>query len=174
MNFQQYADLIVSFVQEHQNWAMPVVFALAFGESLAFISLLLPSTIILVAIGGLLGASGIDFVPVWFAAGIGGAIGYWLSYLIGRHYKHEIQGFWPFRNRPEMLPRGEKFFAKYGILGVFLGHFFGPIRAVIPVIAGMYSMKQIPFQIANVSSSFLWAAGVMAPGTFGIKWLTGS
>ena len=59
------------------------------------------------------------------------------------------------------------------MFGVFLGHFFGPIRAVIPVIAGMYSMRQIPFQIANISSAFLWAGGVIVPSFFGLKWLTG-
>ena len=32
----------VDFVRTNQAWAVPVVFALAFGESLAFISLLIP------------------------------------------------------------------------------------------------------------------------------------
>jgi len=35
-----YAKQLVEFVQAHEAWAAPVVFALAFGESLAFISLL--------------------------------------------------------------------------------------------------------------------------------------
>jgi membrane protein DedA with SNARE-associated domain len=33
----------------------------------------------------------------------------------------------------------------------------GPVRAVIPVVAGMFAMPQVPFQIANVSSAFIWA-----------------
>ena len=53
---QPYIDAIVAFVQANQAWAAPVAFVLAFGESLAFVSLFLPSTVILVAIGGLLGA----------------------------------------------------------------------------------------------------------------------
>jgi membrane protein DedA with SNARE-associated domain len=68
-----------------------------------------------------------------------------------------------------MLPRGQLFFERYGAFGVFIGHFFGPVRAVIPVVAGMCAMRQIPFQIANVSSAFLWSAGVLAPGAFGMK-----
>jgi hypothetical protein len=35
-------------------------------------------------------------------------------------------------------------------------------------------MRQLPFQIANISSAFLWAAGVLAPTTFGMKWLVGA
>jgi membrane protein DedA with SNARE-associated domain len=37
----------------------------------------------------------------------------------------------------------------------------------------MYSMRQIPFQIANISSAFLWSGGVIVPAFFGLKWLTG-
>lgn len=169
MSFAEISQQIVSFVQTHHQWAVPIVFLLAFGESLAFLSLLLPSTVILVGISGLLGAGGIDFWPVWLAAGIGGSLGYWVSYMVGHYFKDDVHRWWPFRNNPEMLPKGQQFFDRYGAMGVFVGHFFGPIRAVIPVVAGMYAMKQIPFQIANVSSAFLWAAGVLAPGLYGAR-----
>jgi membrane protein DedA with SNARE-associated domain len=168
-----FVNTVVAFVQAHQAWAAPVAFALAFGESLAFVSLVVPATVILVTIGGLLGASDIDVWPIVFAAGLGGALGYSVSYWIGLYFKDSINTYWPFRAYPQMMRRGEDFFEKYGVFGVFLGHFFGPIRAVIPVIAGMYSMRQIPFQIANISSAFLWAGGVIVPSFFGLKWLTG-
>jgi len=173
MSLQEIADAVVAFVQANQAWAAPVAFALAFGESLAFISLILPSTVILVAIGGLLGASAIDIWPVVIAAGLGGSLGYAISYWIGLYFNDSINGYWPFRAYPEMMQRGRDFFEKYGAFAVFLGHFFGPIRAVIPVIAGMAAMRQIPFQIANVTSAFLWAGGVIAPSFFGVAWLTG-
>jgi membrane protein DedA with SNARE-associated domain len=169
---QPYIDAIVAFVQANQGWAAPIAFLLAFGESLAFISLFLPSTVILVAIGGLLGASGVDLWAVVIAAWLGGSLGYALSYWVGFYYKDQIRNFWPFRDYPKMMERGETFFQKYGIFGVFFGHFFGPIRAVIPVIAGMAAMPQLQFQIANVTSAFLWAAGVIAPSFYGLKWLT--
>lgn len=170
---EHYTHIIIEYVRMHEAWAAPIAFLLAFGESLAFISLLLPATVILVAIGGLLGASGIDFVNVWIAAGIGGALGYAISYWIGLYFKDTIHLMWPFKTRPEMLQRGREFFDRWGVLGVFMGHFFGPVRAVIPVIAGTLAMKQIPFQLANISSAFLWAAGVLAPAVFGGRWLGG-
>ncbi len=34
---------LIDFVRDHQSWAAPIVFALAFGESLAFLSLLIPA-----------------------------------------------------------------------------------------------------------------------------------
>lgn len=174
MSIQEYADLIVNFVKANEAWAAPIAFLLAFGESLAFISLILPSTVILVGIGGLIGASGINLWPVVLAAGAGGTLGYAISYWIGLYFKDDIERIWPFKNFPEMIPKGRAFFDKYGAFGVFLGHFFGPVRAVIPVVAGMYAMPQLQFQIANVLSAFLWAGGVIAPSFFGLKWLAGS
>ena len=103
-----------------------------------------------------------------------GSLGYALSYWIGLYFKDTIHTMWPFTKYPQMIPKGQQLFDKYGVFGVFLGHFFGPVRAVIPVVAGMYAMKQIPFQIANVSSAFLWAAGVMGPAAFGMQWYVGA
>jgi membrane protein DedA with SNARE-associated domain len=173
MTIQEIADAIVAFVQTNQAWAAPIAFALAFGESLTFVSLILPATVILVGIGGLLGASSIDVWPVVIAAGLGGSLGFAVSYWIGLYFKDTIESYWPFRAFPELMQRGREFFEKYGALAVFLGHFFGPVRSVIPVIAGMAAMRQIPFQIANVTSAFLWAAGVIAPSFFGVAWLLG-
>ncbi|MGB8187240.1 MAG: DedA family protein, partial [Pseudolabrys sp.] len=43
MDLQAIVQQTVDFVRNNQVWAAPVVFALAFGESLAFISLLIPA-----------------------------------------------------------------------------------------------------------------------------------
>jgi membrane protein DedA with SNARE-associated domain len=172
MTFAEFGNEVIAFVRTHQVWAAPVVFALAFGESLAFVSLFLPATVIIATIGGFLGAGGADFWAVFLAAGVGGALGYALSYWIGLYFKNDIHRVWPFTRYPDMLPRGHEFFEKYGFFAVFLGHFFGPVRAVIPVVAGMVAMPQLQFQIANITSAFLWAAGVLGSTMFGMKWLT--
>jgi membrane protein DedA with SNARE-associated domain len=166
---EQFCNDVIAFVQVHEVWAAPIVFALAFGESLAFLSLLLPATVILFAIGGMVGASGIHLFPIWCGAVAGSIIGYAISYWIGFYFKDDIDKLWPFTKYPDMIPRGRTFFEKYGAVGVFLGHFFGPLRAVVPVVAGVYAMPQIPFQIANILSSTLWSTGILAPGYLGIK-----
>ncbi len=173
MGLEHMTDTVVAFVRTHEMWAPPVVFLLAFGESLAFLSLLLPATVILFAIGGLIGASGVAFLPVWSAAVIGSILGYGVSYWIGRYFKDDVHRIWPFSAHPEMLVRGRAFFEKYGALGVFLGHFFGPLRAVVPVVAGMVAMPHLPFQVANIASSILWSTGILAPGFIGLKYWLG-
>ena len=171
MSVQDFVELIVGFVRTHQEWAVPVAFLVAFAESFCFFSILWPGTAILVGITGLLAASGADqsiLLPSIVAAGLGGTLGYAISYWIGLYFKDSIPHIWPFKNQPELIRHGEHFFDKWGGWGVFFGHFFGPVRAVIPVVAGMFRMRQLPFQIANVVSAFIWAAGVIAPSFFAV------
>lgn len=169
MDFQDIGTQIVDFVKNNQSWATPVVFALAFAESLAFLSLIVPATFILVGIAGLFSVSGISFWPILIAGWLGSALGYSISYWIGLIFKDSIHNCWPFTTHPYLLPRGRQFFDKYGLLGVFMGHFFGPVRAVVPVVAGMFAMNHLKFQAANLSSSAIWAVGVLSPAILGIE-----
>jgi membrane protein DedA with SNARE-associated domain len=164
-------DAILTFVRDHEPWAAPIVFVLAFGESLAFISLLLPATVILFGIGGLIGATGIGFWPIWLAASLGAALGDWLSYWLGYRYKREIARLWPLSRHPDMIPRGEAFFRKWGTAGIFLGRFFGQLRSAAPLVAGICAMPMLPFQVANFSSALVWATGILTPGAIGLGWL---
>jgi membrane protein DedA with SNARE-associated domain len=171
MDIEVIAHEVIAFVQRHEAWALPIVFVLAFGESLAFISLLLPATLALVGIGALVGAGGVGFVPVWITASLGAALGDWLSYWIGFKFKDSIGRIWPLSRHPDLLPRGHAFVERFGIYAIFIGRFFGPLRASVPLAAGILAMPFLPFQLANFSSAFLWAAVLLAPGTLGLKFL---
>ena len=105
---------IVEFVKTHQAWAPWVVFVLAFGESLAFISLLLPAWAALIAIGALVMAGGLNFWPIWIAASVGAALGDWLSYWIGRKLEYTVQHIWPLSRHPDLIPKGEAFVQEMG------------------------------------------------------------
>ena len=164
MDFNGYAHQIVDFVREHAAWAPVVVFVLAFGESLAFISLLLPAWAALVAIGALVQAGGVSFWPVWVAGAIGAALGDWLSYWIGLKLEYSVQHMWPLSRHPDLIPRGEAFVKKWGVLGIFIGRFFGPLRASVPLVAGIFEMPYWRFQFANFASAFLWAAVLLTLG----------
>ncbi|WP_045836766.1 DedA family protein [Hyphomicrobium sp. 99] len=174
MSVQDFVDAIITFVKANEGWAAPIAFAVAFLESFCFLSIIWPGTAILIGISALLAQSGVGLDVLWpaiIAASIGGTLGYAFSYWIGLYYKDDIHKLWPFNRNPELVNRGEAFFAKWGALGVFFGHFFGPVRAIIPVVAGMYSMPQWQFQLVNVLSAAIWAAGVIAPTYFGLDYL---
>jgi membrane protein DedA with SNARE-associated domain len=169
MALEAVVDTVVSFVREHESWAGPVAFIVAFGESFCFLSLLVPGTAILVGIAALLAASGVEasiLIPAILWAGFGGTLGYATSFWIGRYFKDSVPNIWPFTTRPHLITQAQEFFETYGAFGVFLGHFFGPVRAVIPVVAGMFRMRELPFQIANVLSAFMWAIGVIGPSFY--------
>jgi membrane protein DedA with SNARE-associated domain len=174
MEFHDYVEQVIAFVRDNAAWAPPIVFALAFGESLAFISLLIPAWGALVAIGALIGPSGINFWWVWLAGALGAALGDWLSYWVGLKLEYRVVHMWPLSRHPELIPRGEAFMKKWGVPGIFIGRFFGPLRAVVPLIAGIFEMPFWRFQLANVSSALVWAAVLLTLGdgvSTGLRWL---
>ena len=164
MDLDQYIQQITDFVRVHQVWAAPVVFALCFAESLVFISLLIPAWAALVGIGALIGASGLSFWPIWIAGAIGAAFGDWLSYWIGLKLENRVYHMWPLSQHPDIIPKGEAFIRKWGALAIFIGRFSGPLRASVPLIAGVFAMPYWRFQFANFSSAFVWAAVLLTLG----------
>jgi membrane protein DedA with SNARE-associated domain len=171
MSLAEYTDAIKEFVANHREWAAPIVFVLAFGESLAFVSLILPFWGILIAIGALMGASdALSFWGILLAAAVGAALGDWLSYWLGYHYHEQIQRMWPLNKYPDLIPKGQAFFKKWGAWAIVLGRFTGPLRASVPIVAGIAQMPQARFQIANWSSALLWAYVLLAPTSMGVRW----
>ncbi|MDF7670094.1 DedA family protein [Orbaceae bacterium ESL0721] len=164
-------QLLMQFIQNNQIWEIPIVFLLAFGESLAILSLLIPATAILLGVGALIGTDTISFMPVFIAASVGAIIGDWISFWLGKHYHQKVVSMWPLNKNPKLLARGEAFFQHYGTLGVFIGRFFGPLRAIVPLIAGTMEMSNTKFNIANIASAPVWVFVLLAPGAFGVPWL---
>ena len=164
MDIDAHVKEVAEFIRAHQVWAAPIMFALAFAESLAFISLLVPAWSFLVTIGALIGPSGISFWPVWIAGSLGAACGDWLSYWIGFKLEKSVYHVWPLSRHPDLIPKGENFVEKWGVLGIFIGRFSGPLRASVPLVAGIFAMPYWKFQIANFTSAFVWAGALLLLG----------
>ena len=175
-SLEAHAQQLVEFVRVHEAWAAPIVFALAFGESLAFISLLIPAWAALVGIGVLIASGNLNFWPIWVAGAVGAALGDWLSYWVGVKLGPPVAHVWPLSRHPELLPKGEAFVKRWGVLAIFIGRFFGPLRASVPLVAGIFRMPFWEFQIANFTSAFVWAGVLLTVGDVGaklIKWVWG-
>jgi membrane protein DedA with SNARE-associated domain len=154
----------LDFISAHSVWAFPVMFITSFGESFAFVSLLFPGTSILIVAGTLMSAGSLPYWPVLAGAVIGAVLGDSVSFWIGRRFGGGIARIWPFRRNPDLLPRGVQFFAKHGGKSVFIGRFFGPVRAVIPLAAGIMQMPRGRFWFANVTSALVWAPMLLFAG----------
>ena len=155
---------MIGFFQAHAQWVWPIAFVLAFLKSLAFVSLVVPSSVVVAAIGALVGMSGATPWPVWVAISVGAALGDWVSYGIGDTLKDKAWQRWPFTRYPDLLPRGERFFHRWGWMSVVVCRFFSPLRATVPLLCGIFEMPPVQFQLANWGSAFLWGAVVMAIG----------
>jgi len=160
----------IAFLRQHQELAFPIMFLVSFGESFVGFSLLFPGTTIMIIAGTLVHWT---FNPhgelnLWppLLGGITGAVlGDSISYWIGIRFGHLVEKHWYFQRHPDLLPRGYRFFDRFGVLSVFIGRFFGPVRAVIPLVAGILEMRPRLFWIANIGSAIVWAPSLMLLGT---------
>ena len=157
-------DQGMQFIEQHQAWAGVVVFLMAFGESLFIIGILLPATFLLFVVGGLVGNGTLPWFPIlvsgFAGAVVGDALSYWLGCWVGPKVLR-----WRFLKRHRTnVARARLFFYRYGFLAVLIGRFLGPVRSVIPTVAGAMGMPQARFQLANVLSAAAWMPALLAPG----------
>jgi membrane protein DedA with SNARE-associated domain len=68
-------DSVFEFIRSHEVWTGPILFVLAFGESLVFVSLFIPAWAIIVSAGALSEASAISFWPALMGASAGATLG---------------------------------------------------------------------------------------------------
>lgn len=155
---------LLQWLNAHPHLAGLVTFTISAGESVAIIGTIVPGSIMMTAIGTLAGAG---VIPLWQTilwAILGAIVGDGISYWIGHYFKDRLPQVWPFRKHPTLLKTGEKFFHKYGSMSVFIGRFVGPVRALVPLVAGMLGMRPLQFYIANITSAIGWAPAYMLPG----------
>lgn len=153
----QAIDGITAIARAHPYWVFPIAFATAFTESFVGISFLVPGFAILVALGGVIGASNIAVAPAILGAAIGALCGNSLSWWLGLHYHHQLVHLWPFRKYEAEIEKALHFFHRWGAWGVFFGQFLGPLRATVPLVAGMSELEFTPFFMASLAAAFLWA-----------------
>ncbi|MFZ4648080.1 MAG: DedA family protein [Patescibacteria group bacterium] len=134
------------------NW---LFFILAFTESAPFVGLFIPGAT-LISVGGFLAAQGLlNAWDIIIFATVGAIFGDLFSYFLGLWGGNWIKNKKIINQK--LLKHGEDFFAEYGNKSVFFGRFFGPVRAVIPFIAGLAKMEQRPFIFWNIISAIAWA-----------------
>ncbi len=157
-------EVITNWIASHPGWAGWLVFVIALGESLAVVGLFVPGVVLMFVIGALVGGGMMELWPTLAWAVAGAIVGDGISYWIGRHYHERLRAVWPFSRYPVLIDKGEVFFRQHGGKGVLFGRFVGPVRPIIPVVAGMMDMPAGRFFLINVLSALLWAPAYILPG----------
>ena len=143
------------FISRNAFWAGPVLGLITFGESMVLIGAFFPATALMLVAGGLAAAGVVNIFEViaWCVAGafLGDAVSYWLGRKLGpRAWRHPI-----LKGQRRIASRSRLFFRKYGVLSIYLCRFMGPVRAFVPLIAGITTMPHLRFQLAGVGVTLL-------------------
>ena len=158
-----YWQQLLETVAQNPWLAITLAFVVSMGEALLVVGFFFPSTITLVAIGGMVGLGKLAFWPVFIATALGAIAGDAVSYWIGFTYRERLYNMWPFSRYANLLASGEAYFAVHGGKSVVLGRFIPGVKSVVPGVAGMMGMNPTRFTFLNVVSGFAWSAAHLLP-----------
>lgn len=162
----------LEFVRRNETLIEVIVFALGFCESLFFVSFFVPASALFIAIAALEGAAGGPLLPMLLAGSLGCFAGDMVSFAMGDRYKHDLPERWPFKTNPGWLPGAQSLFERWGMSAVVVSKFIGPLRPVIPVVAGASHMPWPTFAAASSVPSVIWSTAFLAPPYYGLQLLT--
>src|SRR5690554_114497 len=152
------------WVSSNPGWLIVALFATALVESLAIAGILVPGVALLFAFAALAARTGLPLTDALLWAGLGAITGDLPSFALGRLLKARLHVVWPLSRYPGLIIRGERFFRTHGGKSVIIGRFVGPIRPIIPLVAGALHMPWRTFVGFNVLSAAGWALVYILPG----------
>lgn len=164
MHLMAHLKEVVAWLHANPGWAGFAAFNIAFFESLTVIGLFIPGTVLMTALGSLIGAGVLPLREILIWSMVGAALGDAVSFFFGIHFHEHIKRMWPLKRYPQLVKRGEDFFHRHGGKSLFFGRFAGPLRAVVPSIAGMLNFPTKRFIVVDIFSAIVWAPVYLFPG----------
>jgi undecaprenyl-diphosphatase len=161
---ESHLQALIDFLTTHPTLAQVLIFGASLLEALAVIGTIIPGSSVVFAGGVLIGLKVLAPLPVTLLAVTGAILGDGISYWLGHRFQATIPTLWPLKRYPALFERGQAYFTKYGGKSVFLARFIGPLRAIVPVVAGMSGMPARLFYSMNILSALIWAALHIVPG----------
>lgn len=166
-------DAVVNFFLAFPQLGYLTVFISAFSESVAFLGIFVPGTVIVV-IAGFFAEQWAGSFNIWFLwviAVLGAFLGSVATYLFGRYYGPPLFSENNFYLKRRYLEHAQSYFEEHGGKSIFTGQFLGPLRSLVPLVAGMAEMKLWSFLSWSFVSSVAWSGAYLAVGYFfGASW----
>lgn len=169
-----WTDTFIAFIERNQDWLPLIMLVFAAAETTAFLSILIPSTAVLVAVGALAATGAVAFLPLWIGATVGALIGSTFSFWLGWRYGDAILQMGPLKKHAEAVQKAQASFKKYGPVTIVIGHFLTVFRPVVFLLAGISGMTFPRFLFWNSIGCVAWAYLIPKLGQFGgdlIGWL---
>ncbi len=149
---------------QHPDAILLAVFLTALIEAVAVIGTVVPAVPLLFVLSVLAAHAEIGLLPLFLVGMAGAMAGDSISYALGQNFQHRIHQMWPFSRYPDWLNHSEEFVKKHGGKGIIFGRFIGPLRAFVPMAAGIFRMKPFYFLWMNFLSALAWAPTHLLPG----------
>ncbi|MEM7747343.1 MAG: DedA family protein [Pseudomonadota bacterium] len=162
--YSTWIAVIISWTDAHPALAMLIVFMFAFAESVVLLAILVPSTLIFAGIGAIYATAGDTLLLLWLAGSLGALCGDAFSFGLGRIFKDDVQSYWPFRDRPEVLTYSRAVFREWGWFALIASKFAFGIRPFIPLTAGILAMPTRVFLLASGVAGIVWAGVMLGTG----------
>ncbi|MDM8192942.1 phosphatase PAP2 family protein [Pseudomonas koreensis] len=162
-------DSITGWLGANPQWLAAAVFIVACVECLAIAGLIVPGTVLLFAVAVLAGSGALSLSETLLLGFLGGILGDLISYFLGRHFHQNIRRLPGLRHHPEWMARAESYFQRYGIASLLVGRFIGPLRPMLPMVAGMCDMPFPRFFAVSLLAAAGWSLAYLLPG-----WATGA
>lgn len=142
---------------------------LALVEGIVGLGLIIPGAILTVFGGFLVYHGKGDLGTVLAVTCLGSIVGDLISYFLGARFGSYLWGRGLLRRKVGLLLKAQAYFYHHGGKSVFFGRFIGPLRGLVPFIAGVSHMRPGLFSGWALFSGLLW--GICYPG---IGYLGGS
>jgi undecaprenyl-diphosphatase len=156
----------MDWIAESPALLLAVVWLVAFLESFALLGILVPGVVLLFSLSALAYHSGIGPPALLVAGGSGALAGDLVSFYIGFRLKNRLyQWSWIARHEA-WIRQGEWLFQRWGWLSVMIGRFLGPLRPVIPMVAGTLGMPGRLFAPLSAATALVWAPVYLLPGYY--------
>ncbi len=162
-------DSLTAWLTANPQWLAAAVFIVACIECLAIAGLIVPGTVLLFAVAVLAGSGALSLGETLLLGFLGGLLGDVVSYFLGRHFHQNIRRLPGLRHHPEWIGSAEAYFQRYGIASLLVGRFIGPLRPMLPMVAGMFDMPFPRFFAVSLLAGAGWAVAYLLPG-----WATGA
>lgn len=162
-------DSITVWLTANPSWLGLAIFLVACLECLAIAGIIVPGTVLLFAIAVLAGSGALSLGATLLLGLCGGLLGDVLSYGLGRRFHQNIRRLPGLRHHPEWIGGAELYFQRYGIASLLVGRFIGPLRPMLPMVAGMFDMPFPRFAAVSVLAATGWSVAYLLPG-----WATGA
>lgn len=165
----QWLETVTQWLGHHPEWLALAIVLIACIECLAIVGILIPGTILMFAVAVLAGSGALTLWETLLLAYVGGLLGDALSYAIGRYFHRDIRRLPVLRHNPQWLSSAEGYFQRYGVASLLIGRYIGPLRPMLPMVAGALNMPPVRFMAISMLAAAGWSVAYMLPG-----WATGA